>query len=282
MLKKKRISPWTWPLLTLALLMLGLMSAGMPGKPHGKPLNLEHNGVHAPYNIQNEQGKLLFYNFRAVEPGVLYRGSGFLRNRSVVESGVKKKKIAAFDDSQAFELLRSKGIRTVVTLQEPADYYAERGYFDYWGKKTGYKINVVRMHIKNGHAYDQDVKQLAHYPEDQRRFGLRAAAEFIELVRDHKLGDGAIYLHCDAGKDRTGVVAAGYELWRNRGLADRDTLWKQVMDRYLVSNVVIERDKEAGAFAGGKQACGPGEEPGYVCRNWLEPLRPQLELIAQM
>jgi len=150
-------------------------------------------------------------------------------------------------------------------------------------KKTGYAINVKRLTVRNGHAYDIDSTMLERFSNVQdRRTGLRAASDFIQFMKRRQPGDGAIYIHDDIGKDRTGVVCAAYELWRNRGTADADTLWDQVMNRYLVSNTVIDRDKEAARIAGGKTDCGFGENPNYVCSGWLAAIRPQLEIIAQL
>jgi hypothetical protein len=71
-------------------------------------------------------------------------------------------------------------------------------------------------------------------------------------------------------------------MWRNQGRVPREELWSQVMARYLVSNVVIAKDKKAMLFAGGTHACGAGQPAGFVCAGWLQALRPQLETIAQV
>ena len=272
--------------LTAALCTAGfVLVAGRPMRSPLQQIDLEHNGVHAPYNIHNPKGDLLFYNFRAVEPGVLYRGSGFPRNKWV--DAEKKVRVAAFLDGQTFEFLRARGIRRIIRIQAPSDFkrtedfYAEPGYFEYWSQKTGYKITHETLPVRAGHAYDPDAKGLQKYPFEEQRSGLRAASDFIEIMKKHKASDGAIYFHCDAGKDRTGVVAAAYELWHNRGTASPDTLWQQVMERYLVSDALIKRDPEASKFAGDQGDCGDGTT-GFVCRSWLEKLRPQLETIAQL
>ena len=176
----------------------------------------------------------------------------------------------------------------MVALEDASDFYSEQGYFEFWNQSTtdkdGYHIETVQLSVPGGHAYDTNGRRLAasFLDQDDRRFGLRAASEFIELMKNRKPSDGAVYVHDDAGKDRTGVVCAAYELWRNQGTMGRDALWQQVMNRYLVSNVLIDRDGEAAFYAGGKHACGKGEEPGFVCSGWLDRLRPQLETIAQV
>lgn len=276
---------WLWAL--GAVLVLSVATIWATGQPHlaaGEPLDLEHNGVHAPYNVRNAKGELMLFNFRAVEPGLLYRGSGFPRNKWVQDGAEKRLRAAALQDGQLFDFMRARNIHRIITLQEVDTYYAEKGYFEFWERKAGYPMQVQRLSVRTGHAYDRDEADLLKYPAlEDRRFGLRAAAEFIHIMKFHNPKEGAVYLHCDAGKDRTGVVVAAYELWRNRGTADRDTLWRQVMERYLVSNVLIARDAEAGKYAGLSPSACPGEDkPNYVCRGWLEPLRRDLERIAQL
>lgn len=250
--------------------------AQVPNAPSAPlPMSKENNGVHGIYNLRSDPSKdglLLLYNFRAVEPGVLYRGSGFPDNLHYTKAdGSKAIKPAAFVDDKVFKLLRAKGVRKIVSLETKDKFYRERGYFDYWAKRTGYKIEVVNMEIKDGAK--------AYYRG--RSGGLRVAGEFIAMMKNHKPQDGAVYLHCSAGKDRTGVVAAAYEMWRNWGHMDRETLWRRVMERYMVSNALIERDPEARRFSGDKASCGDGTK-GYVCAKWLEDIRPELERIAQL
>ena len=64
----------------IVMVAFAVLAAGRPRRV-ARSLPIDHNGVHAPYNVKNRRGQLLFYNFRAVEPGVLYRGSGFPRGR---------------------------------------------------------------------------------------------------------------------------------------------------------------------------------------------------------
>ncbi len=284
---------------SVLLLLLGgaILVAGQPRRPQGAPLPMskKENGVHGVYNLTRGEtraptGRVMVYNFRAVEDGVLYRGSGFLPNMAVRDgNGKTRVKPAGYADGKLFKFMRSKNIRHIVSLRERSDkspekmnakekkqeedFYAEEGYFKYWGDKTGYRITVQAVPVRNGHAYDLSP------PE-----GLHAASKVLRLmdVRRKNKAPGAVYIHCDAGKDRTGVVAAAYELRRNQGRMSRDELWRQVMHRYLLSNTLIERDKEAALLAGGKHGCGPREAPGFVCSNWLEPLRQPLERLAQL
>lgn len=279
-------SGWNWSFLGVIMLVLAVgVTTAVAGWPRttNRSLDLSRNGVHGVYNLRNKKGELLLYNFRAVEPGVLYRGSGFPRNRRGKLGEKVGKHPAAYFDRQVFDFFRSKNIRRIITLQEQGNFYGELGYFDYWSRKTGFHIDVQAIPIKNGHAYDRDARPLIKYPMKERWFGLSAAAEFIRIMQKYDKRDGAVYIHCDAGKDRTGVVAAAYELWRNQNHPDPEALWKQVRERYLVSNVVIARDPEAARFAGGKVS--PDNQVlsrDFVRPEWIEKLRPDLERIAHL
>jgi hypothetical protein len=267
----------TWPLwvVPLTLLTAGVLLLGRPHSAPGAALDLTKNEDVVP-TLRNKKGELLMYNFRAVEKGVLYRSSGFPRNRETTENGQTKKRAAAFADGQLFEFLKKRNIHTIVTMQEMDEYfYPEQGYFQWWQKRDGYKIEVVSMAIKSGHAYDRDAKGALH-----------KVTEFLDFMKARKPSDGAVLIHCDAGKDRTGVAVAAYELWRNAGKMDKDELWKQVRNRYLFSNSSIGSDKETSAWAAPQKECrdcGGGKSgPGFVCGEWLDNMRADLELLAQL
>ena len=261
-----------WPFgMSVVALLLALTALGRKNITAVQPLDLSTTGAESVPELRNKEHELMLYNFRAVEPGKLYRSSGFPRNRKVVEKGETKKRSAAFADRQLFDFLRAKKIHTVVNMQEIDYFYAEQGYFDWWAKRTGYKIKVVALTVKNGRAYESTFSG-----------GVRASAKFLNIMKDQKPSDGAVLVHCDAGKDRTGVAVAAYELWRNAGKTDSEVLWQQVRKRYLASNEMIGQDKEAGEWAGGKQDCGPGEPRGYVCGSWLDKVRKDLEVVAQL
>jgi hypothetical protein len=265
----------TWPFWVVAL-VLGLAVLGL-GRHHttpGAPLDLSKEADEVRV-LRNAKGELLLYNFRAVETGVLYRSSGFPRNRKETVDGKERKTPAAFADGQVFDFLKKRNIRTIVTMQESDYFWAEQGYFDWWQKRTGYAVKVVAMAVKAGHAYDQDSGG-----------ALRASSKFLDLMKARKPQDGAVLIHCDAGKDRTGVAVALYELWRNQGKMKKDDLWAAVRERYLASNAAIGSDKETSAWAAPTvecQNCGGGRTgKGFVCGEWLDKLRSNLELLAQL
>jgi len=261
-----------WPFgMGIVALLLAMTALGRKHTTAVQPLDLSTAGAESVPELRNKQHELMLYNFRAVEPGKLYRSSGFPRNRRVDENGESKKKPAAFADGQLFEFLRARKIRTIVNMQEIDYFYAEQGYFDWWAKRTGYKINVIPLTVKNGRAYKSDSSG-----------GVHAAAKFLNMMKKLPQDEGAVLVHCDAGKDRTGVAVAAYELWRNAGKTNSEVLWQQVRQRYLASNPMIDQDKEAGVWAGGKQECGAGEPKGYVCGAWLDKVRKDLEVVAQL
>ena len=233
---------------------------------------LQKNGVHGVYNLHAKNGELLLYNFRAVEAGKLYRSSEFPRNHRSTRGG--KLYPAAYLNKEAFDFLRAKRIRVIVTLSGPDEFYAEQGSLDSYARQTGYKMRLVSLTTSPELAY-------ARQSRDGRRFGLRTAVEFIDFMKNQAPSDGAVLLHGDGGKDAVGVVVAAYELWRNTGHADRDTLWRQVSERYLLSDTLIKRDKEAAKFAGKPYSCKSGSR-AYVCPELLETLRRDLERIAQV
>lgn len=263
-----------WPFgMGVAAFLLALTALGARHTPTmAKPLDLSNDGPESVPVLRNKQSELMLYNFRAVESGTLYRSSGFPRNRKVIKDGQAKKTPAAFADGQLFEWLRARKIRTIVNMQEIDYFYAEQGYFDWWGKRSGYQIKVIPLTVKNGRAYESTAEG-----------GVGAAAKFLNFMKKHQPADGAVLIHCDAGKDRTGVAVAAYELWRNADKTNREELWQQVRRRYLASNAMIRKDKEAIAWAGGEQACGKGDDSsGIVCGSWLDKVRGDLEVVAQL
>lgn len=271
--------------LALLLMVAVVWATGKP-RVSTQPLDISKNGVHGVFTLRNRYHQLLLYNFRAVEPDALYRGSGFPKNLQAPIGSHYQVQQAALADDELFNFLRAHNVHRVVRLQVldepvPNDYFGERDYFNGLSSKTGYSIKVIQIPVQPGHAYDRDSRALQQYPDyEEQRIGLRAAAEFIDLMKHSPPNAGAVYLHDDAGKDRVGVVAAAYELWRNQGVGDRDTVWNQIVARYLVSNKLIARDGEAGKDAGGVSACPGTDPPGYVCQSWLDGIRPELERVA--
>jgi len=279
----KFVAQQKWPLTLVGLLALAGLTAALNGNrlagdtaptpvptPTSVPLNLTIDETNEVHKLHNKAGQLLLFNFRTVEPGVLYRGSGFPANVKYEKDGKPDRKPAAYADAQMFDFLRAKNIRLIVALQRKESFYRERGHFEWWANKTGYKIEVVNLEVETGAQ--------AYIPGHGG--GLRAAEKFIELMKKRDPAkDGAVYVHCDAGKDRTGVAVAAYELWRNRGVADKDALWNQVKARYLLSDKMIATDQEAMNWSGKREACGDGTS-GFVCPKWLDNIRTELETVA--
>src|SRR5438128_2029995 len=125
----------------MVALSLVLLLAGRPRRPHASPLPLQGDGVESTASARDAEGRLLFVNFRTVEPGVLYRGAAFPRNARKEREGGAVDVPAAWLGQEAFDFLRSRNVATVVTLlEDEQDFFAEEGYFRFWSERTGYRI----------------------------------------------------------------------------------------------------------------------------------------------
>jgi hypothetical protein len=254
---------------TMIVLSLVLWLSGRPRRPHPSPLPLESDGVENSASVRDAEGRLVYVNFRTVERGVLYRGAAFPRNAQVTPEGAPPADTpAAFIGEGAFEFLRARNVRTVVVLFEHEDdYFAEEGYFRFWSDRSGYRISVIWVPVAAASAYGRD-----------ETGGLHAGAELISLMKERGHDAGAWFVQGESGKDATGIVAAAYETWRNWGWTEPDTLWREVLTRYLASNRTLLDVPELGIE---KAPCA-SRPPSFVCPEWLLPLRPDLERIAQL
>lgn len=262
---------WRDALLTLLGLAL-VTTIYLASRPRVAPrpiANLQKNGVHGVYNLHAKNGELLLFNFRAIEEGKLYRCSRFPRNHRS-RKDPKKLEPAAFYNDEAFEFLRARNIRTVIILDNTTEAYGARYYFNRQGKASSYYIRLINYAVPPERVYSRDTRE--------RHGGLRAAIEIINELKNPV--DGAVLLMGDSGKDAVGVAAAAYELWRNAGDVPADQLWEQVKERYLVSDVLIKRDKQASKFS--KRAACKDNKYTFVCPETIEALRPDLERIAQV
>lgn len=260
-------------LIILALVFLAILYLASRPRISDKPIaNLKKNGFHGVYNLHAANGELLLFNFRAIEPGKIYRSSGFPRNHRGRLAGKAGIHPAALYNRQAFDFLRSRNIRTVITLDGQQDADAVQGYFEKSANQTGYAIDVIHWAVPSALAYSRDKREL--------HGGLRRAIQLIDYMKNRQ-GKGAVLIQGEAGKDAVGIAAAAYELWRNTGAAPPDQLWRQVKERYLVSDVLIKRDKEARKFSGPRVICRD-KKYTWVCPENLDTLRPDLERIAQV
>jgi hypothetical protein len=248
-------------------LALGLAARGRPTQ--ASPLPLESEGIEGSANVRDGEGRLVYVNFRTVEPGVLYRAAAFPRNAELAhDGGAPRPAPAAFIGDAVFQFLRARNVRTVVVLfEEQHDFFEEEGYFRFWSERSGYPVSVLWVPVGAGSAYGRDETS-----------GLHAAAEVIALIKRRGRDGGACFVQGESGKDATGVVAAAYEMWRNWGWTERDTLWNEVLRRYLVSNRILLDVPELGIA---KAPC-ESRSPSFVCPEWLTRLRPDLERIAQL
>jgi len=258
--------------LVAAFMLAGLAAvalAGARGRPRAPTaLPLDASGVEGSPTLRDASGNVLAANLRVVEPGRLLRASSFPVNSTLRTPQGRLPYPAALVGREWFDFLRAHRVRTVVTL-DPRDesLWAEDGYYDYWAKQTGYEITVVRVSVPGEDAYGRN-----------ERSGLRAGAELVRIVRRLRPEEGAVLVHGESGKDATGVAVAVYEMWRDRGWMDPDALWKAVLARYQASDGLL---RDAGPVAGTPARCASGQT-GYVCPEWLGPLRHDMEFIARL
>jgi hypothetical protein len=257
-----------------ALLLVLIFLASRPRIAPQPIANLQKNGVHGVYNLHAKNAELLLYNFRAIEDGKVFRCSRFPHNHRGKLNDKMGLYAAAYFHGEAFDFLRARNIRTVFFTESEAESYALKGYFRSQAQRTGYRIRLIHHEVLPKSTYTRD--------ERAGKSALRRAVQFIQFMKapDKERDKGAVLLMGDAGKDGVGVIAAAYELWRNTGSASNDELWAQVKERYLVSDVLIGRDKEASKFSSRANCKHP--KHNFVCPQSLESLRTDLERIAQV
>lgn len=250
--------------LTGGAVVASVASSAMRNSPLPLPLpaTLEGDGV-----VRDAQGRLVFFNFRTISPALAYRASAFPRGPAA--SGTAEAPIpAALLDDSTFLQLRARNIRLVfVAGEDVRDFYAEEGYYRYWAEKTGYGIEARWLPLRPGAAYGR-----------QDGSGLHAAALFLMAMKSHPPTRGAVLVHGEAGKDAIGVIAAAYELWRNSASPDRDGVFRAVLARYVLSDQAL-RPLETDL---GLQPARCASGTTYVCPEWLEGIRTELERIVRL
>jgi len=210
-------------------------AAGCRSFDRGAPLDLSTDGADQTAAVMSTEGQTLVYNFRAVEPGVLYRASDF--NRAKPASAAPDAQPIAFQDGQLFTFIRSKNIHQVMSLLPTPEYYAEEGYFQYWTKRSGYVVKTMQVSVAPEAVYGNN-----------DRSGVHAAAELLAVMKHRKPEDGAVLIHGEAGKDAIGVMAAAYELARTAGRVDDAAAWNGVVRRYLASNTFAPPQSDSAAL----------------------------------
>lgn len=255
----------------VALLLIVIFIASRPRIATQPIANLQKNGVHGVYNLHAKNGELLLYNFRAIESGKVFRCSRFPRNHRGRLNGKMGLHAAAYFHGEAFDFLRAHNIRTVFLTENVAESYALKGYFQSQAKRTGYRIRLIHYAVSPEGSYAR-----------AKEGALGRAVQFIQFMKTPGANEnkGSVLVMGDAGKDAVGVVAAAYELWRNTGTLETNELWTQVKERYLVSDVLIGRDKEARKFSARATCKHPKHT--FVCPQNIENLRTDLERIAQI
>ncbi|HEY0076574.1 MAG TPA: hypothetical protein VGB77_20965 [Abditibacteriaceae bacterium] len=267
-----------------ALLLVLIFLVSRPRIAPAPIADLQKNGVHGVYNLHAKNAELLLYNFRSIEKGKIFRCSRFPHNHRGKLNGKMGLYAAAYFHGEAFDFLRAHNIRTVFLTESKDESYALKGYFQSQAQRTGYRIRLIHHEVSPKSAYTRDERagKSALRHESAGRSALRQAVQFIQFMKapDKERDKGAVLLMGDAGKDGVGVIAAAYELWRNTGSASNNELWTQVKERYLVSDVLIGRDKEASKFSSRANCKHP--KHNFVCPQSIENLRTDLERIAQV
>lgn len=237
-----------------------------PRPRHDTPLALDATGAagtDGPSIVRDGKGRPVLTNLRAVEPGVLYRGSAF--PTSFPGDGGERE----YADRTAFDHLRALNVTHVIAMLGNADaYYAEDGYLRHWSEQTGHTITTTWIDI------DPDEPLALN-----DRGGLRAAGIVIAVMRERE-GDGAVYMHDTDGISHAGIAAAGYELWRNRGWHDAAAIWPKVERRFLVANETMAEAESAGRGAR-RSLCGDGSR-AYVCAESLRRIRRELLFVIEL
>jgi hypothetical protein len=248
-----------------AVVIVALCAAGYvlmrPAPRAETPLELAGDGLERETVIRDRQGRPIIANFRTVEAGKLYRGSGFPTSFPKAGGG------SDYADETAFEFLRSLNVRHVLVLVDKSEtYYAEDGYLKFWSGKTGFPMATTWVQIDPTEAFGRD-----------DRSGLRAAGILISLMRENAAKGGAMYVHDLDGVSHAGIAAAGYELWRNRGWTDFDTTWPLVERRFLAGNRTMLDLQRAGR-APSEVLC-PGGQRAFVCPESLRSIRKELRFV---
>lgn len=234
-----------------------------PKPRHEAPLALDAAGADGPSVVRDSKQRAVLTNLRAVEPGVLYRGSAFPTSFPTDGGG------SEYADRTAFDRLRALGVTHVIAMLGDADaYYAEDGYLRYWSEQTGHTITTTWIEVDPADPFALN-----------DRGGLRAAGMVIAVMRERE-GDGAVYMHDTDGIGHVGIAAAGYELWRNRGWHDAAATWRQVERRYLAANETMAEAAAAGRGAS-RAACAEGTR-AYVCVEPLRRIRRELLFVIEL
>ncbi len=207
----------------LAVVIAGVVAwAARPAAPFPTPLDLASVPVAGGETVRNLQGQVVLTDFRAIEPAVLYRAAGFPESRALPQPLHDGDLYPSLADESIFEQLRRSNVRHVVALQSNKKAFdAERGYFDYWAQRTGYRITTHWLPVDEQQIYNKDEHGALH-----------AAAEVLATMKSRKAGDGAVLVHGD-NLETAGIVEAAFQLWRSRGHLDSATLWQQIAARFI-------------------------------------------------
>lgn len=149
-----------------------------------------------------------FRNLRVVEPGVLYRSG------QLTESGLR-------------EVVRTLGIKTVVSLRFSRDGEAEGGRPDEWEGPCCESLGVRHVRVHPRPWFQADAPCPSEGP----------LAEFLAVADDP--ARRPVLVHCLRGVHRTGAYCAAYRITR-QGWATADAL--RELERLGYDNLYREWD----------------------------------------
>ena len=141
-------------------------------------------------------------NFRGVA-GLPVTGGGVTTDGVLYRSGA----LAGLSDADA-ETLRDLGVRTVIDLRTPAERAQAPNRLPGDARCLELPLLEGSMSPEVFHALDNDLTRLPTLADLYTDMLADGGAVFAEVARTVARADGAVLVHCTAGKDRTGVASA--------------------------------------------------------------------------
>ena len=199
-------------LLGLVVAVSFLWALARPAPRLPSPLPLGPPTASRISDVEDAYGRRVLRDLRVVEDNVFIVGVPLTATQGAGDT--------------AFEFLRRRSVALVVSLTpDQQRFYEEEGYLRYWEQKTGHHIAALWLPVLSDRIY-----------MNNDRSALHAAAELVVRFKREWPAPSAVYLSGGSeigGRDAREIVVAAYELWRNRGWVDEDTLWSDVESRFM-------------------------------------------------
>ncbi len=136
----------------------------------------------------------LLFSFAAPSPSFADKKSNYgIRNFWEVEPGLYR---GAQPNKQGYETLKKLGVKTVVSFRRDRSVKKEKA----WAEKEGIRFISIPWVARDHYA-----------PQDLRAF--------LEIAGNSK--NRPLFVHCKAGKDRTGLMMASYRMYHD-GWSEKD------------------------------------------------------------